>query len=206
MNTIEESQIVWNCFKLAVDRFNKSADPKTLLCPGYPPKKHWAAASERAIAHRLAFYLECEIRRAKIIDDLSELSVDCEYNRHVGGTKDLDVEEELTRIVEAARRKVRPGEEDGFYVFSVAPDIVVHQRNGDERNRLVIEIKKRSNNEPPNYDLLKLKLFTDPADGKGYGYSFGAWVIAEDECAPEDRCINIGMKLVNPELKDDLTF
>jgi hypothetical protein len=83
-------------------------------------------------------------------------------------------------------------DEDGFYVFSVAPDIIVHQRNSDQRNRLVIELKKQSNPETPKYDALKLHLFTSPKENdSGYGYIFGARVVSEDECEPEERCLKI---------------
>jgi len=38
-------------------------------------------------------------------------------------------------------------------------------------------------------------------DSGFYGYSFGAWVIAEDRCQPEDRCFKIEEQWVNPDLK-----
>jgi hypothetical protein len=39
---------------------------------------------------------------------------------------------------------------------------------------------------------LKLHLFTSPKENySGYGYIFGAWVVAEDECKPEDRRLKI---------------
>ena len=83
-------------------------------------------------------------------------------------------------------------DEDGFYVFSIAPDILVHQRKTDANNLLVIEVKKRSNPETEKYDLLKLELFTkSKADKMGYAYKFGAWVVAEDECQPNERKLNI---------------
>ena len=48
--------------RMAVERFNASIDRETLLCPRtndiMESAADWPAASERAIAHRLAFYLE----------------------------------------------------------------------------------------------------------------------------------------------------
>ena len=60
-------------------------------------------------------------------------------------------------------------DEDGFYVFSIAPDIVVHQRRTNEKNLLVVEIKKQSNSKPKEeeYDALKLKLFTESKYDEG---------------------------------------
>jgi len=188
-----EWETIWDCLIDAIKRFNGGLDQKTLLQPADPAKKHGPAAGERAIAHRLAYYLECELRKAKLITDEGTLIVDCEYNRHGGATKTFAVESELKEIVEAARKKKEwEPEEDGFYVFSIAPDIVVHERGHDRRNRLVVELKKASNRETPRYDALKLELFTIPRESEyGYGYSFGAWVVADDTCEPSERKLRL---------------
>src|SRR5438445_1382208 len=195
-DAVEEAKAVWRSLEAAMERFNTSTDRETLLGPRDPASTRGAAASERAIAHRLAFYLESALRDAGLVTDAGPLVVDCEYNRHGGALKALGVEQKLKGIVEKARNK-KWGEpdEDGFYVFSVAPDILVHQRGNDRRNRLVIEIKKATNPETPDYDALKLTLFTrlNQRD-EGYGYRFGAWVIAEDKCAPKDRRLRIAAK------------
>jgi len=193
--SIEEA--VWRCLEGAVERFNRSNDPATLLCPRNAEPRTRAesvAASERAIAYRLAFYLESELRRVGIVEDGGRIAVDCEYNRHIGATKSLaaDAADEIARIVRKARKRELEADDDGFYVFSVAPDIVVHQRFSDADNLLVVELKKRSNPETEDYDRLKLALFTEePTDHRGYGYSLGAWLVAEDECAPEQRALKI---------------
>jgi hypothetical protein len=169
----------------AVKRFNKSGDPETLLCPrceNPTTKTEKAAAGERAIAYHLAFYLESELRSMNLVSDVGPLVVDCEYNRHLAGGKALaSAEERIKEIVKEAREKDLEADDDGYYVFSVAPDIVVHQRRTDVNNLLVVEIKKASNAEPKEYDNLKLELFTKSKDGgKGYGYKLGAWVVAKD--------------------------
>jgi hypothetical protein len=193
---LKEAKEIWFCLEKAIVRFNDSGDRDTLLRPGVPPEKRKYAAGERAIAHRLAFYLECELRTKELISDRSELVVDCEFNRHNGAPKALQIKEELREIVVKARKKQWDDpDEEGFYVFSVAPDVVVHKRGEDTRNRLVIEIKKASNPEDANYDALKLKLFTTPKNGlTGFGYIFGAWVIAEDKCKADDRCLRIAAR------------
>jgi hypothetical protein len=193
---ITDADRVWRCLEKAISRFNESKDQETLLRPRDLESNRGAAASERAITHRLAFYLESALRDAQILTDAGPLVVDCEYNRHGGALKTLRAEEDLKRIVEKARhKKWDEPDEDGFYVFSVAPDIVVHQRGNDRMNRLVIEVKKATNAETPKYDALKLELFTEPSDSEyGYGYDFGAWVIAEDKCMPADRKLRIAQK------------
>ena len=190
---LAEGKEVWGCLGLAIDRFNDSADRDTLLRPGNPPEKRKYAAGERAIAHRLAFYLECELRKKGLVSDTSELVVDCEYNRHNGAPKAAYIKEELKKIVDSARKKEWDDpDEDGFYVFSVAPDIIVHKRGDDSRNRLVVELKKASNPEDERYDALKLTLFTAPiSEDRGFGYIFGACVIAEDKQEPEGRHLRI---------------
>jgi hypothetical protein len=190
---LAEGKEIWLCLERALARFNGSADRDTLLCPGKPPEKRKFAAGERAIAHRLAFYLECELRKKELVSDKSELVVDCEYNRHNGAPKAVYIKKELKDIVEAARnKKWDDPDEDGFYVFSVAPDIIVHKRGDDSRNRLVIEIKKASNPEDKRYDDLKLTLFTNSIlEDSGFGYTFGACVIAEDKCDAEARHLRI---------------
>ena len=190
---------VWQCLEKAVDRFNRSADVQSLLCPRNDAAKEnsweWAAASERAITHRLAFYIECGLRSLRLVGDSSQIVVDCEYNRHGGKLKTLAVEQELQSIVEKARnKKWDEPDEEGFCVFSVAPDIVVHQRRTDINNLLIVEIKKRSNLEPQEYDDLKLKLFTENKHDEGYGYKYGAWVVAEDKCSPKHRELRIVKK------------
>lgn len=188
---------VWQCLEKAVDRFNMSGDPKSLLCPrceNPKTKSERAAASERAIAYRLAFYLESELRRIPLLGDHGPLVVDCEYNRHIAAGKSLaaDAEEEIKQIVKDARKNELEADDDGFYVFSVAPDIVVHQRRTDVNNLLVVEVKKRSNPETEKYDGLKLELFSRPKeDDRGYGYKFGAWVVAEDEWHPDERRLRL---------------
>lgn len=190
---------IQNCLAEAVKKFNQ-LDKDSLLCPGIKngaaAKKgspRWGAASERAIAHRIAVYLEDGIKslreQNKIPDDVI-ISVDCEYNRHLRDEKIHRIPKKLKYIVKKAKRKVRrTTDDDASYVFSVAPDIVIHQRNEDRWNILVIEIKKATNPEIKKYDDLKLRCFTDP--DKGYEYNLGAFLIAEDDASPDQRTLRI---------------
>src|SRR5664280_1181499 len=78
-----------------------------------------------------------QLRGIGLISDVGPLVVDCEYNRHGGAYKALAVEEKLKSIVMAVRKRLLDDpDEDGFYDFSVAPDIVVHQRTTDVNNLL----------------------------------------------------------------------
>ena len=203
--SIEEK--VWLCLEKAIDRFNESGDPATLLCPRRVPPESQAdrwAGSERAISYRLAFYLESELRGLGLVGEHGPLVVDCEYNRHVGAGKNLEGSEaRIKQIVFDARRRELEANEDGFYVFTVAPDIVVHQRRTDVNNLLVVEVKKRSNHEPEEYDALKLELFTTPKVGQsGYGYKLGAWIVAEDEWEPDKRRLLIDKRYKDGRARD----
>jgi len=102
-------------------------------------------------------------------------------------------EDRILRIVHEARRRVRQeGDHNELYAFSVAPDLIVHERRSDDRNLLVVEVKKRSNPETPEYDQLKLELFTaEKVDHRGFGYALGAAVIAEDELNSGERHLRV---------------
>ncbi|UTW60235.1 hypothetical protein KFE96_07955 [Kordiimonas sp. SCSIO 12603] len=101
--------------------------------------------NERSISHRLAIYLE---------PLFPEWHVDCEYNKNHDDPKRLRI----------PRRKIVSADTQATTVY---PDIIVHKRNTD-KNLLVIEMKKTSNQEDDIYDLHKLKAFKEQL---GYEYS-----------------------------------
>jgi hypothetical protein len=114
-------------------------------------------ASERAICHRLALYLQ---------EAFPDFHVDCEYNRHHNETdfrKWLRSED----VLRAAGRG--PEIEDGDSV-TVFPDIIVHRRNTND-NLLVIEAKKTTSNVPDGYDKKKLVAYQTEL-----GYRFGKFL------------------------------
>jgi hypothetical protein len=97
-------------------------------------------ATERSLSHRLAHYMA-----------LSEairppLTVDCEYNRHFGDPKRLKLPPR-----KALDREIR--------ATTVFPDILVHERNTDANNLVVLELKKPG--EDVAYDELKLRAFRE---------------------------------------------
>lgn len=72
---------------------------------------------EMALHFRIAHYMA----QSGIIKP--PLTLDCEYNRHLGDEKRLNL----------------PGQTRSPKVF---PDILVHERNSDENNMLVLELKR----------------------------------------------------------------
>jgi hypothetical protein len=175
----------------AVDRFNAGPDRRGLLFPTDGTNRG-AAASERAVAHRLACHLEQVLKDAKIVSTSSPISVDCEYNRHRGKTKSLLAKtEEIAEIVRSARRKIREAGGDGSNdSFAVSPDIVVHHRGTDQFNLIVIELKMATSKESADYDLKKLELFTGAGED-GYNYRLGAEVLVLDDLEPSDRRLTV---------------
>jgi len=107
--------------------------------------------TERSLSHRLAHYmaLSAAIR--------PPLTVDCEYNRHFGDPKRLNLPPR-----NALDREVR--------ATTVFPDILVHERNTDANNLVVLELKKPG--EDITYDELKLRAFREEL-----GYAHTAHVI-----------------------------
>ena len=186
---------------------------KLVLCPRRDGRRLSAAdrpaGSERAIAHRLAFYLEHLLIHEFGLPMGSMISVDCEYNRHRQAGKTQGMSKELVEIALAAKRKAvkaemisrrrsKVGEVPDLsgdavidapeFVFTVAPDIVIHRRRVDDDNLLVVEIKKATNKEDARYDDLKLTKFTAPGD---YQYQFGAAVVAMDDLPAEKRFLKV---------------
>ena len=107
--------------------------------------------NERSITHKLAEHLQRQFEG---------LRVDCEYNRHGDQTKTLPFESANTRT-------------DCLDAKTVYPDIVVHTRDCDSNNVLVIEVKK-SNGIDANRDKVRLCEFTD-SEGE-YGYRLGLFL------------------------------
>lgn len=91
--------------------------------------------TERALTHQLAKY---------VAEKIPNFDVDVEYNRHGNVPKRLNLPS-------------RESSDDEIRARTVFPDIIVHRRNTDEENILVIEVKKPG--EHLDYDNLKLNAF-----------------------------------------------
>ena len=96
-----------------------------------------ADASERSLTHQLAIHL------ARHFPDHH---VDCEYNRDGFSVKKLKL----------TARRVNADSLDAVTVF---PDIIVHVRGCQDRNLLVVEMKKPSSLVNHDYDIQKLRAF-----------------------------------------------
>lgn len=90
-------------------------------------------ACERALHFKIAHYMA----QSEIIQ--SPLTLDCEYNRHLR-------DEKLLRLVGRDR------------LSKVIPDILVHERNSDANNMLVLEIKRPE--QRINHDQDELQAFS----------------------------------------------
>jgi hypothetical protein len=111
-------------------------------------------ASERAICHRLALYLQ---------EVFPDFHVDCEYNRH-HNEDSLCKRLRAVDVLKAAGRQPDIGDGDSVTVF---PDIIVHRRRTND-NLLVIEAKKTTSSVPDGYDKKKLVAYQTEL-----GYRFG---------------------------------
>lgn len=110
-------------------------------------------AHERSVAHKLAEYLQQEFGHSR--------NVDCEYDLHGRELKRLDGL--LGEVSECAEQRA---------TNRILPDIIVHVRDTDDFNTLVVELKTQRRSVA--CDIRKLELMT--TTGSGYGYQRGALI------------------------------
>ena len=109
---------------------------------------------ERSIAFRVGLYFHDLLRSSKY----AALDLDLEYNRNKKDRK---------------RTQSSP--------HSTYPDLILHKRNSNEQNVLVVEFKISRNPRPTNRtrDIEKLKDFT--SSSQQYGYQLGISVLLKRE-------------------------
>jgi hypothetical protein len=156
------------------------------------PVAKFRVAHEQAITHRLAFYLECSLRRNGIISDEGPLVLDCEYNQHLFDRKKLRVLlKEAAGFLKAGRTPIPVEGRDDVVDFEIRPDVLVHRRGFDgPTNLMVLEIKRYTNPDR-RHDELKLRLFTEGGINT-FAYALGAAVYARNDVAPEQRELVLG--------------
>ena len=110
-------------------------------------------ANERSLTHKLAECLQIEF---------DEYDVDCEYNRRGSEVKRLE------------RLLFRGAPCNDLNARTVYPDIIVHRRDQDDDNLLVIEAKKSGVDD--TIDRAKLYDFTHD---RQFMYRHGAQIIFE---------------------------
>lgn len=104
--------------------------------------------AERSITARLAHYM---------IPLFEDYAVDVEYNRH--GIDPKKMAEHVATTCQQCRDRL------------VVPDIIVHRRGDNERNLLVVELKKSTNSKTRTLDRNKLKAYKHELN-----YKFGALI------------------------------
>lgn len=125
--------------------------------------------SERAIAHKLAEYLQ---RR------FSNLNVDCEYNRN---TINGNAAPKMVYMLDyKARKKMEQlSKPEELLAMSAYPDIIVHRRLENSSNLLVVEIKKKNSRIAHEHDFEKLKAFTENTEQNSYHFRYGVFLLLE---------------------------
>jgi len=125
---------------------------------------------EQAISHRIAVYLGYLFQG---------LHVDCEYNKHCDDPKKIGNIDEARHICsckscEDWKTKNNNGENRKSAIKNsvrIRPDILVHARGVDGKNKISIEIKKE---EECEYDKVKLMVLTD--SGGNFKYKIGVFL------------------------------
>ena len=102
-----------------------------------------------------------------------EFDVDPEYNGDrlkPNDRKALDIAK--NRMIEIG---IIPDESNNY---KLTPDILIHTRNVNENNQVVIEVKKDSNSKKnKDFDLLKLEHMTIDYSGNHYNYKLGVAIV-----------------------------
>lgn len=123
--------------------------------------------NERSIAHKLAVYLEQTLGR--------DYDIDCEYNRNSGDIKKIEM---LVSKWNELNNHSSIIEDDMLSEIlvekTVYPDIIVHKRGNPDDNLLVIEVKKSTSSVNADFDIAKLKCYTEP--GSRLNYKYGAFI------------------------------
>jgi len=131
--------------------------------------------NERTLTHKLAEYLQ---------QNFSEFDVDCEYNRLEKSKKELELPSD----------RINWNDTEAKTVF---PDIIIHKRGTQEKNILIIEVKKSNSSTDGAFDQNKLMSFTiEPIN-----YEFGLF-LKIDMAASDDKLVwySNGIKISNEEI------
>jgi len=129
---------------------------------------------ERSITHKLAEYLQ---------ELFPDYDVDCEYNNDIDSRKKFISNNAMDKLkLELEKIKIDSNASDllaeikklskNFY-----PDIIIHKRNSNKHNLLIIEAKKE--NRDTSFDEEKLKAMTAKDKNSRYKYRLGALVILD---------------------------
>lgn len=129
--------------------------------------------NERSITHKLAMYLNETFGK--------EYDVDCEYNRNSEDPSNSKRIRYVAMSINNALKNSQNETEDlinGLYIErSVYPDIIVHKRGTNSKNLLAVEVKKSTSRISTNYDIQKLKCYTDSNDEEGLHYKYGVLIV-----------------------------
>ena len=198
MNGISTPEELVSILDAAVQRFNDSIDRLELLCAPQPGLEYLVRASrvahEQAIAHRLAYYLEANLRDAGIIHDEGPIVLDCEYNQHLFDRKTLRVlKKDAAPFIAAKRSPIEVKGRDNVYDFEIRPDLLVHRRGHDVPTNLIVLEVKRWTNPDRKHDEQKLKLPTKLGLNI-FGYVLGAAIYARNDREGERRIIEVGLR------------
>lgn len=107
--------------------------------------------SERCMVFHIGGYMK---NRMNTLTKFQWADLDCEYNRDMGETKTIYIND---------------------FEYSFVPDLIIHRRKSNKNNLLVIEFKKENaREEDKEYDKKKLIALT--SEEKLFKYNFGLYV------------------------------
>jgi len=127
--------------------------------------------------------ISCLISNFLVDFSVGEISVDAEYDKHKDGAKEMTLKNFINKYRENRDdeeqfdcscdkcKEIKSQEDFKDTEISKRPDIIIHKRNFDDKNYIVIEVKK---DERCLWDYIKLKYMTSPE--KTYRYRLGIFI------------------------------
>lgn len=151
--------------------------------------------SERAIVANI-FVKMSQILSEKQVSNimLQNLNIDFEYNRNFCESKTAYAQKcNSCNKKDECEAKIYSSENK-----NMIPDIIIHTRNTNRNNQVVIEFKKNESSDTKN-DIAKLTYFTcqrkfdKPEDeDKNYKYSIGFFIVLNNDCSYDVHCFKDG--------------
>lgn len=100
--------------------------------------------------------------------DLHERTIVCKLANYLQTEfEGLDVDVEYNKNADVSKKIIKNSNENNDEEISVYPDIIIHKR-GTSENRLIVEVKKKTNSKNREFDMYKIIQYLNPKNNLKY--------------------------------------